>query len=155
MVPHHFSEKVVGDKRLTKNMLKKTKRSIKWIKRKSPLFPRSKKYAGMHLIAEFWSGRIIEEPKEIKRILIGAAKSSNNTPLEVTIHKFSPQGITGVILLAESHIALHSWSELNYLAIDIFTCGSKAMPQKALEYLKQEFRPKKIEVKEFKRGKIR
>ena len=129
-------------------MAKKTKRSIQWVREKKL------KYAGIHLIAEFWGGKIIEDPKKIEKILILAAKKANSTPLEVTIHKFSPRGITGVALLAESHIALHLWSEFSYLAVDIFTCGKKAMPYKALEYLKKVFKPKKVEIKEIKRGII-
>lgn len=131
-------------------MIQKTKRSILWIPQK-----KSQKYAGIHLIAEFWYGKNIENPKELERILIKAVKKAKNVPLEIAIHKFSPQGITGVILLAESHLALHSWPEINYLAIDIFTCGEKAMPYRALEYLKKAFKPKKIEIKEIKRGVIR
>lgn len=130
-------------------MTKKTKRSTLWIPQK-----KSQKYAGIHLIAEFWHGKDIESPKELKRILITAAKKAKNIPLKVSIHKFSPQGITGVILLAESHIAFHGWPEINYLAIDIFTCGCKAMPRKALEYLKKEFKPKKVEIKEIRRGAL-
>lgn len=107
------------------------------------------------MLAEFWNGKIIESPKEIKKILIKAAKKSGNTPLKVSIHKFLPRGITGVVLLAESHIALHSWPEIGYLAIDIFTCGEKAVPKKAIEYFKKEFRPKKIEIKEIKRGRTK
>ena len=124
----------------------KTKRSWKWAKEKN------QKYAGIHLLAEFWGGKIIENSKEIERILIGATKKAKNIPLKVAIHKFNPQGITGVVLLAESHIALHSWPEFNYLAIDIFTCGGKAKPRRALNYLKKVFKPKKVEVKEIKRG---
>ena len=131
-------------------MAKKTKRSIQWVKQ-----DKKTKYAGIHLLADFWYGKIIEDTKEIEKILIEAAKKANNTPLEVSVHKFSPQGITGVILLAESHIALHSWSEFNYLAIDIFTCGNKALPLKALHYLKKVFKPKKVEIKEIKRGKFK
>lgn len=130
-------------------MAKKTKRSIQWVKQTL-----KSKYAGIHLIADFWSGRIIEDKKEIEKILIEAAKKAGNTPLEVSIHKFSPQGITGVILLAESHIAIHSWPEINYLAIDIFTCGDKAVPRKALNCLKKAFQPKRVEIKEIKRGKF-
>jgi S-adenosylmethionine decarboxylase len=126
----------------------KTKRSIKWVK---PI--KISRYAGIHLLAEFWYGKVIEDPKEIKKILITATKKAKNTPLKVAIHKFSPQGITGVVLLAESHIALHLWPEFNYLAIDIFTCGDKAMPKRALNYLKKKFKPKKIEIQEIKRGK--
>ncbi|MBZ9569454.1 adenosylmethionine decarboxylase [Patescibacteria group bacterium] len=129
-------------------MVQKTKRSRKWILTKET----NLNYAGIHLIAEFWNGKIIENPKEIENILVEAVKKSKNTPLQVAIQKFSPQGITGVVLLAESHIALHAWPEINYLAIDIFTCGDKAMPHKALEYLKKKFQPKKIKVQEIKRG---
>jgi len=134
-------------------MVKKTKRSIQWVNLK--LIEKSKKYAGILLVADFWSGKIIEEPKKIKRILIEAAKKSGSQPLEVTIHKFSPQGITGVVLLAESHITIHIWPEINYLAIDIFTCGEKVMPHKALNYLKKEFQPKRVEIREIKRGALK
>jgi len=130
-------------------MTKKTKRSIQWVRDKKI------KYAGIHLIAEFWGGKIIEDPKEIDKILILAAKKADNTPLEVTIHKFQPQGITGVVLLAESHIAIHSWPEINYIAVDIFTCGEKAIPYKAIDYLKKKFKPKKVEIQKITRGKIR
>jgi S-adenosylmethionine decarboxylase len=106
----------------------------------------------MHLIADFWSGKKIEDPKRVKKILIEAVKRAKNTPLEVSIHKFNPQGITGVVLLAESHIAIHSWPEFDYLAIDIFTCGQKAFPKKALDYLKKVFKPKKVKIFKIERG---
>ena len=132
-------------------MPKKTKRSRKWVKPvKKPT-----KFAGRLLAVDFWNGKIIEEPERIKKILIGAAKAAKNTPLKVTLHKFNPQGITGVILLAESHISISTWPEINYVAIDIFTCGEKSMPYKALEYLKKEFQPKKVKIKEIKRGVIK
>lgn len=128
-------------------MKEKTKRSIQWVKGKN-----HKKYAGIHLIAEFWHGKIINNPQKIEKILIEAVKKSKNTPLKLAIHKFSPQGITGVILLAESHIAIHTWPEFNYVAIDIFTCGEKASPYKSLDYFKKIFQPQKVELKEIKRG---
>jgi len=131
-------------------MTGKTKRSIQWVKKY-----KKQKYAGIHLIAEFWHGRIIENPKEIKKILIRSVKEAKSTPLEVIIHKFSPQGLTGVVLLAESHVALHSWPEFNYLAIDIFTCGDWAKPGKALQYFKEIFKPKRVEIREIKRGRIK
>jgi len=131
-------------------MTNKTKRSIQWVKKS-----KKQKYAGIHLIAEFWNGRIIESPREIKKILIRSIRKAESTPLEAVIHKFSPQGLTGVVLLAESHIALHSWPEFNYLAIDIFTCGDFAKPKKALQYFKNVFKPEKVEIRELKRGRIR
>lgn len=128
-------------------MILKTKRSIQWVRKN-----RRQKYSGIHLIADFWYGKIIEDPKKIKQILIKAVKEANNIPLEVFVHKFQPQGITGIVLLAESHISLHTWPESNYIAIDIYTCGDKAKPLKALDYFEKEFQPKKVEVKEIKRG---
>jgi len=113
---------------------------------------RNKKYLGNHLIAEFWYGKIIEDEKKLKEILFEAVRKSNNTPLKFVFHKFNPRGISGVVLLAESHIALHTWPEFNYLAIDIFTCGDKANFGKALKYLKAVFKPRKVEVQEIKRG---
>jgi len=130
-------------------MFQKTKRSIQWV-----IENRKRKYSGIHLIAEFWYGRIIEDSKELKKILIEAVKEANNTPLKVAIHKFQPQGITGVVLLAESHIAIHTWPEFNYTAIDVYTCGDKSNPERALEYLKKELQPQKVEIKKIKRGKI-
>lgn len=130
-------------------MFQKTKRSIQWV-----ILNRKQKYSGIHLIAEFWYGKNIEDPKELEKILIGAVRETNNTPLNITVHKFQPQGITGIVLLAESHLAIHTWPEFNYTAIDIFTCGDKANPEKALEYLKEVLQPKRVEIKKIKRGKI-
>jgi len=110
------------------------------------------KYTGVHLIVDFWGAKTVEDTEKIKNILFETAKRSNNVPLEIKIHKFSPQGITGFILLAESHIAIHTWPELDYVAIDIFSCGQKGEPYQGLEYLKEEFQPKKCIVKEIKRG---
>ena len=132
-------------------MTRKTKRSRQWVKPVKKLT----KFAGTLLAVDFWNGKIIEGPERIKKILIEAAKAAKNIPLKVTIYKFSPQGITGVVLLAESHISISTWPEINYVAIDIFTCGEKSMPYKALEYLKKEFQPKKVEIKEIKRGVIK
>ena len=128
----------------------KTKRSNLWAKAKF----KNSNSVGIHLIADFWFGKKIEKPEEIKKILIEAAKKAKNTPLKVSIHKFNPHGITGVILLAESHIALHAWPEFDYLAIDIFTCGKRAFPNRALEYLKKVFKPKRVGIKKIKRGVI-
>ncbi len=130
-------------------MIQKTKRSIQWVIEK-----RKSKYSGLHLIAEFWHGKNIEDPKELKKILTTAVKKSKNTPLEFVFHKFNPRGITGIVLLAESHIAIHTWPEFNYTAIDIYTCGDKANPEKSLDYLKEKLQPQKVEIKKIKRGKI-
>ena len=135
-------------------MIEKTKRSIQWIIDNRTFFlPKKKRYAGIHLIAEFWNGRMVEEEKELEEILAETVRVSESTALKTLVYKFSPQGITGVVLLAESHIAIHTWPELNYTAIDLFTCGDKSRPEKALEYLKRELRPQRVEIKKIKRGR--
>lgn len=130
--------------------MKKTQRDPQ----KGP-FLQKNKYLGIHLIAEFWLAKTIEDKKTFEKILRDAVSAAKCTLLEIVIHKFSPHGITGVILLAESHIAIHTWPEKNYLAIDIFTCGDKAKPYIALDFLKKMFKPKKVEIMEIKRGKIK
>ena len=112
------------------------------------------KYAGTHIIADFWHGRNIANPEELKKILVQAAEESGNTPLEVSIHSFFPRGITGVVLLAESHIAVHTWPEIGYTAIDIFTCGESANAAKALAFLRKELHPQRVAAKALKRGKM-
>jgi len=129
--------------------MKKTKRSL-WAKKKL----NKQKSLGVHLIADFWGGKIIEDPKELEKIFIEAAKKSGNTPLKFSYHKFNPHGLSGVLLLAESHISFHSWPEFEYLALDIFSCGKNAKPKKALKYLEKVLKPKKVELKIIKRGKV-
>lgn len=109
-------------------------------------------YAGIHLIADFWGGKVIEDEKEIEKILQKAGLLANNTPLKFIYHQFQPRGMTAVLLLKESHISLHSWPEWHYLAVDIFTCGKKTKPLLALKYLQKKFQPKRVEIKELKRG---
>ncbi len=130
-------------------MINKTKGSTKWIRKKGDL-----ENIGIHLIVEFWGGKQIEDSKKFESFLIGAAKAAKATPLKVNIHKFLPQGLTGVILLSESHITFHTWPEFKYLALDIFTCGKKCDPYKALDYFKDKIKPKNIQVMEIKRGVI-
>ena len=130
-------------------MVNKTKGSEQWIVKKDNL-----NHLGRHLIAEFWGGRDISDPKEFEKILLKAAVLANTQPLKVFVHKFSPQGMTGVVVLAESHITFHSWPEIKYLALDIFTCGNQSDPYKALDHLKSKFKPTKVEITEIKRGMI-
>lgn len=131
------------------------KRSIQWIPGEKGGENETSKFSGLHLLVEFWNGEIIDDVERVKKILIEAVKRANNNPLESVFHKFQPQGVTGVVLLAESHISIHTWPEFNYVALDIYTCGDKSSPLKSLEYLKSEFKPQKFEVMQIKRGKAR
>jgi S-adenosylmethionine decarboxylase len=112
------------------------------------------KYAGRHILLEFWGAQGINSITKVKKALTQAVKASGATLLKIELHKFSPQGISGVAIIAESHLSFHSWPEYKYAAIDIFTCGEKVKPQKAISVLKKFFKPSKVEIKEIKRGKI-
>jgi S-adenosylmethionine decarboxylase len=133
-------------------MIAKSKRSIQWIKQLNA--KRRREYIGTHFVADFWNGRIIEDEKELQDLLIEAVKEAKCVPLKSAIHKFSPQGITGVMVLSESHLSIHTWPERNYIAIDVFTCGNTAEPEKAIEYLRTKLNPKKVKIRKIKRGKI-
>lgn len=111
-------------------------------------------YAGTHYVADFWFAKIVEDEKELEELLMGAAKAAHSTPLKFTCYKFSPQGITGVLLLSESHIAIHTWPEIQYYAVDIFTCGKNSRPKEALEFFRKALNPKKVVMREIKRGKM-
>lgn len=110
------------------------------------------KYAGMHLLVELWQARYLTDAVKIRSILIDAIKACGATMLSIDLHVFSPNnGVSGVAVLKESHISIHTWPEFDYAAIDIFVCG-RINPHKAVNVLKKGFQPAKMELKEIKRG---
>ncbi|MBC8247788.1 MAG: adenosylmethionine decarboxylase [Deltaproteobacteria bacterium] len=107
---------------------------------------------GFHLLADFWQVNIIDDPHKISALLRRAAEKARVTVLTVSVERFSGQGITGVALLKESHISIHSWPESDYLAIDIFTCGRPQAALDALECLEEAYQPQKKQIKKIPRG---
>ncbi len=98
---------------------------------------------GKHLIADFCGAARQTDLKSIEFALRAAAEHAGATVLRVVAHEFSENnGITGVAVLAESHISVHSWPEHDYIAFDIFMCG-KADPHLALQWLEDFFKPAK------------
>lgn len=92
---------------------------------------------GAHVLADFWGCQFnkLDDAELLMKSLREAAKAANMTILGEEAHKFEPQGFTGMLLLAESHISIHTYPEKGYAAIDVFTCGS-GMTQKAIDHLK-------------------
>ena len=133
--------------------MEQTKRVPLWTNPINAIVPKFA-YAGIHVVADFWNGKAIKDKKELEQLLRGAAQAAKSQALQVSISKFAPQGITGVILLAESHIALHTWPEINYIAIDIFTCGKEARPKEALKFLQDYLKPERVDIKKMKRGRV-
>ena len=109
---------------------------------------------GRHLIVEFYEcdSNILDDVRSIKESLIEAAKAANSTVLEFSFYRFKPHGVSGYVLVAESHISVHTWPEYGYAAVDIFTCGSHTDPWAGLEVLKKRLRAKKVNVIEISRG---
>lgn len=94
----------------------------------------------------------INDVSYVETSLIQAAKASKATLISHNFHKFSPYGISGVVVIAESHIAIHTWPEYNYAAVDIFTCGDTIDPWVIQESLKENFASKNVSSMEMKRG---
>ena len=93
-------------------------------------------YDGLHLIADLHGCAGLDDLALIERALRAGAEAAGATILEVRLHGFGPgQGVTGVALLAESHISIHSWPEHGYAAVDIFVCGRRCRPDAALEVI--------------------
>ncbi|MBE7444807.1 MAG: adenosylmethionine decarboxylase [Planctomycetia bacterium] len=109
---------------------------------------------GRHLILETWGccKDIIDNVDVVTEILTKAAESIRATLVNVVCHRFSPYGVTGVAILAESHISVHTWPEYAYAAVDIFICDSTINPQDAASFITQAFHAKEFSLLELKRG---
>lgn len=107
---------------------------------------------GTHILIDHFGGKDLTEPDQIKRALQNAALAAGATILSGSFHKFGGHGgVTGVLLLAESHISIHTWPEKSYAAIDIFMCGD-ARPELAACSLKTSLGPERVEITQIRRG---
>jgi len=112
------------------------------------------KHISSHIVSDMWNCQnLSDEIEPLENIMLNACHVANATVLGVSSHKFEPQGVTIMILLAESHISLHSWPEYNYVAIDVFTCGKEMDPRGAVEYIENALKPAKTETRRLIRGK--
>jgi len=90
----------------------------------------------------------------IEEVLVKAAKMMNLTVVKSIIHSFSPIGVSGVVVIKESHLAIHTWPEYNYVALDFFTCNQSYELNDGIEWLKKMFEAEKMEISSEKRGNI-
>jgi S-adenosylmethionine decarboxylase len=104
------------------------------------------KHLGRHVVFDFWGCTNLNSLVAMRKMLKEAVKACGVTLLEVKIRTFSPSGISGVALIAESHISIHTWPEHEYAAVDVFTCGKKVDPYLAVPVFKKYLKPKKAEV---------
>ena len=87
---------------------------------------------------------LLDSEEYIRLSLHVAAKKSKSELLNISAHKFDPQGVTGLAMLADSHMSIHTWPEKNLAMCDIFTCGVDATPMEAVEYLCEQFQSKDL-----------
>ena len=112
-----------------------------------------KQKLGVHLVAELYldDPGVLNDEEKIKESLIDAAIAGNMTVINASSHKFSPHGVTALILLAESHISIHTWPEYGYAAVDVFACGC-GDAEASLKRLEKILPVKKIKVLKIERG---
>ena len=108
----------------------------------------------LHLIIDLWGAKRLDELELMEDALREAVRVAGATLLHIHLHHFTPNGgISGVAVLAESHISVHSWPERDFAAFDVFMCGD-AQPEKAIEVLKQAFSPTQVDVETLLRGEV-
>ncbi len=101
-------------------------------------------HLGNHVVAEFTGCENLDAHAELEAVLREAAQAAHATVIEVVTHKFSPMGMSGIVLLAESHISIHTWPEHGYVAVDIYTCGDHVDINAAIDVLVAFFQPNNV-----------
>jgi S-adenosylmethionine decarboxylase proenzyme len=109
---------------------------------------------GIHILAEFYDcpPQPLSDAAFIEKEMINAALAANATIVTSDFHHFSPLGVSGVVVIAESHLAIHTWPEFGYCAVDVFTCGETVDPQDALDYLVKSLGAGRYDYNKVRRG---
>ena len=109
---------------------------------------------GRHLLCEYHGcdRELLNDPDAIRRELRAAVTRAGATPIQDMVHTFSPHGVTGVVIIAESHFSIHTWPEYGFAAVDLFTCGDTVDPWSAFTHLAQILRAASHSVIEIRRG---
>ena len=108
-------------------------------------------YAGKHLLIDMYGCNYIENIDSIKETMIAACIKTGATILYSYLHPFDGGGTSGAVILAESHLSIHTWPENKFIALDMFVCGS-CDPYLAIPVLKNAFNPQRVDIKLEKRG---
>lgn len=111
---------------------------------------------GQQLIVELYGcdRTLLDDPSRLEQILTEAISRSGGTIVKPCFHQFSPHGVTGVVVIAESHVAIHTWPEFGYCALDVFTCGTQVNTDQIFECVRNEFQAQETSVMEVKRGTL-
>jgi S-adenosylmethionine decarboxylase len=108
---------------------------------------------GRHVIADLWECKqdLLLNIDTVEKIMVDAALEAGADVREVTFHQFNPHGVSGVVVISESHLTIHSFPEHNYASVDVYTCGDMN-PHVATKYLAEQFQAKRLETLEILRG---
>ena len=111
---------------------------------------------GVHILAEYYScdKELLKDTSLIEELMNNAAEIAGATVVTSAFHTFNPYGVSGVVVIAESHLSIHTWPEYGYAAVDIFTCGDVVDPWKAFDFLKKNFKSGHFSTIEMKRGQL-
>ena len=111
---------------------------------------------GRHLLAEYYecNANILNNVQLIEDVMTEAAVRCGATVVQKNFHHFSPYGVSGVVIIAESHLTIHTWPEYGYASVDLFTCGDSCNPHVAYEYLQEKLASGSALFSELKRGLI-
>ena len=114
------------------------------------------KALGKHILVEFYGcpPKVLNSEKEVEKIMNKAAELSGATIVNSTFYMFSPYGVSGVVVISESHLAVHTWPEYGYASVDIYTCGDDVDPWIAFDYINKAFESEFCSTMELKRGQI-
>ncbi len=96
----------------------------------------------------------LDDVRYLRRLLKESADRGNMQIVKVFFHRYTPQGITGLVIVKESHIALHTWPEYAFASVDIFLCGSNSDPYKTLKHIESGLRPSRVVTNSVERGVI-
>ncbi|HXL05088.1 MAG: S-adenosylmethionine decarboxylase proenzyme [Firmicutes bacterium] len=109
---------------------------------------------GCHILIEAYDcdPKILDDIAVVEETMVNAALRAGAEVREVAFHKFSPQGVSGVVVISESHLSVHTWPEFGYAAVDVFTCGDTVDPMVAVDYIRDEFKARRALTSEVKRG---
>lgn len=114
------------------------------------------KSLGKHLLIEFFAcdEEILADADLVEKAMNEAALAANATIINSVFHRFTPYGVSGAVIIAESHLTIHTWPEYGYAAVDVFTCGEEVDPYNAYKYLKKAFLSQNDKIIEAKRGEL-
>lgn len=109
-----------------------------------------------HVLLDLYEcGADLDDPKVVQGLMIEAAIRAKTTVLNSYVHRFSPQGISCVVVISESHLSIHTWPEYKHAEIDVFTCGENALPTLAIEFLERKFNPQRTVIYRKERGETK